>query len=247
MHFFHSTGSNAQLDKIDANTTAIGRQVAFLVPLVCNLTIEANNLWTHTQIADSTSERKDRFRAKLVAHLGYSKKCVLYKCMASAVEGDNEEIQAAHIAPAKSKIKLLASIGLTQDDVNSVKNGLMLAFGIHNEFDNLRISFVKSNPLSETLYMKIWDDTCRNTLLFEGSQRTVGEFDGAMLNLGTHQPFKRALSCQAYMAFLKFKHIPANLEAVEYGSENESSYFKERQIMKEAVIRDIRYEIEEEE
>ena len=230
---------------------AIGRHVAFLVPLVCDMTIEANNLWTNTQIADSTSAREDFFRANLTEHLGYKssgrKKRILYTCMASGVQGDNNEIEAAHIAPAKSVLKRLSSIGMNEDGVNSVRNGLLLASGIHREFDYLRISFVKSNPLSECLYMKIWDGTCSHLPVFPGSDRTIGEFDGATLNLGKHGPFKRALSFQAYMAFLKHKHIPENLEPVEYGSENESNYFNERQVMKEAVTRDMRDEVEEEE
>jgi hypothetical protein len=102
----------------------IGKQVAFLVPLVCNFVIDANNLWTNTQIADSTSEREDSFRAVLNEHLGYQKptkkKRILYKCMASGEAGNSDEIQGAHIVPAKSKLKHIFSIGMNQEDVNSV-------------------------------------------------------------------------------------------------------------------------------
>lgn len=247
-----SAGMKAIVD-IGKQGLDIGRHVAFLVPLVCDMVIEANNLWTNTQMADSTSDREDNFRANLIKKLGYKssggrkKKRILYTCMASGVEGDNNEIEAAHIVPAKSVIKRLSSIGMNEDDVNSVRNGLLLASGIHKAFDNLRISFVKSNPLSECLYMKIWDRTCCDLPVFPGSTKTIGEFDEGKLNLGGHDPFKRALSFQSYMAFLKHKHIPENLEPVEYGSENESTYFKERKLMKEAVIRDMRVEVEEEE
>jgi hypothetical protein len=104
---------------------------------------------------------------------------------------------------------------------------------------------VKSNPLSDSLYLKIWDVDCSDLPVYPGSNRIIGEFNGAKLRLGPHAPFRRALSFQAFTAFLKYKHIPTNVEPVEYGSENESDYLAKRKMMKEAVIRDIRNEIEE--
>ena len=53
--------------------------------------------------------------------------------------------------------------------------------------------------------MQIWDNRCRELPIYEGSKRKIGEFDGHVLNLGRHQPFRRALSFQAYQAYLLFK------------------------------------------
>lgn len=68
------------------------------------------------------------------------------------------------------------------------------------------------------LYVKIWDKTCRNIEVFPGAGRTIGEFDGARLNLGKHKPFRRALSYQAYISFLKCRYIPT---IEEHGSDIE--------------------------
>lgn len=222
-----------------------------LVPMVCNLMIEANNLWTNTQIADTVTDRSDEFKKDLLSHLGYDinkggRKRTLYKCMVSGVEGNGQDIQGAHIAPARSSMKRLAHIGMTPDDVNDVRNGLLLATGIHKAFDHLRLSFVKSNPLSQQLYLKIWDKSCRNVEVYPGANRTIGEFDGAKLKLAHHLPFKRALSYHAYIAYLKFSFVPTNSLPIEYGSENESEFYSERRLMKDAVIQNMKEELQDE-
>lgn len=238
---------------LDIVTKAVA-PMAKLVPLVCNLTIESNNLWTNTQIADSVTDRDEDFRKRLVSHLGYGitgkgrkrkrKEAIMYKCMVSGLEGTAEDVQAAHIVPAKSSLKKLAYIGMTSDNVSDVRNGLLLASEIHRAFDNLQVSFVKTNPLTQQLYFKIWDSSCRDITIL-GTRKNIGDLDGAELNLGCHMPFKRALSYHAYTAYLKFKFVLTHDLPVEYGSENESRYYDERKLMKEAVIRDMRDELED--
>ena len=87
--------------------------------------------------------------------------------------------------------------------------------------------------------MKIWDKTCSVIEVFSGAGRTIGEFDGAKLNLGKHKPFRRALSYHAYTAYLKFSfRLTSNDQPVEYGSYNE------RRLMKDAVIQDMKDELD---
>jgi hypothetical protein len=122
-----------------------------------------------------------------------------------------------------------------------------LATGIHKAFDHLRLSFIKSNPLSQKLYFKIWDKSCQNIEVYPGAGRTIGEFDGARLKLAHHQPFKRALSYHAYIAYLKFNFDPSNKRPEEYGSENESEYYSGRRLMRDAVIQDMKEELDSDE
>lgn len=241
-----------QIKLIGRNVKQIDSNVGKLVPMVCNLMIEANNLWTNTQIADTVTDRSEEFRKNLVEHLGYDitksgKKRVMFKCMVSGVESNGQDIEGAHIAPARSSMKRLAHIGMTPDDVNDVRNGLLLATGIHKAFDHLRLSFIKSNPLSKQLYLKIWDKSCRNIEVYPGAGRKIGEFDGAKLKLGHHEPFKRALSYHAYIAYLKFNFVPSNKLPEEYGSENESEYYSDRRLMRDAVIQDMKDELDSDE
>jgi hypothetical protein len=149
-------------------------KVAQIIPIVNKIAIDSNNLWTMTQIAESVTSRDDYFRRNLLSHLGYHKPKKgrgrkLFKCMLTREDGDSEEIVAAHIAPARSSIRKLATIGMTESDLSDVRNGLLLAKGIELAFDRLQLSFVKSNPLSENLYLHIWDDSCRNNFIYEGS------------------------------------------------------------------------------
>jgi hypothetical protein len=133
--------------------------------------------------------------------LGYGKKAKV-SCMVSKFKGYGKEVIAAHIAPCTSLVSKLKYVGLEKCDVNNVRNGLFLAFGIEKAFDKLQISFIKSNPLKDELYLHIWDDACRTTPLWEGHEQTIGNFDGSPLLLGAHKPFMRCLSYHAYQAYI---------------------------------------------
>ena len=135
---------------------------------------------------------------------------------------------------------------MTPEDANDVRNGLLLATEIHRAFDQLRLSFVKTCPLSQQLYLKIWDNSCRKIEVYPGANRTIGDFDGAKL-LANHQPFKRALFYHAYIAYLKFNFVSSNKQPEEYGSENESDYYSGRRLMKDAVIQDMKDELDSDE
>ena len=54
-----------------------------------------------------------------------------------------------------------------------------------------------------------------------------------------YKPFRRALSYQAYTAYFKSVYVSTNAEPVEYGSEN----YSERQLMQDAVFRDMKEEL----
>jgi hypothetical protein len=55
----------------------------------------------------------------------------------------------------------------------------------------------------------------------------------------------RALSYQAYDAFLNFRHqLDANTSPPSYGTDNESKYYKQRRLMKESFNRDMAEEVD---
>jgi len=168
-----------------------------ILPIIRNISLKEHNLWTPSVIS---SLRNDQFRNDLKKHLGYGKDAKV-SCMVSKFKGNGKEVIAAHIAPSSSPCKL-KYVGLEKVDVNNVRNGLFLAFGIEKAFDKLQISFIKSNPLKDVLCLHIWDDECRKTPLWFGHKQTIGDFDGSPLLLGKHDPFKRCLSYQAYQAHL---------------------------------------------
>jgi len=216
---------------------------SIIVPLVCNMAIKDNNLWTHTQIADSETRRNETYRKDLLKYLGYNpKKRMDYPCMLTGQKGNGDFVVAAHLAPARSKIKILNQIGMKESDISDPRNFLLLASNIEKAYDSLQLSFIKENALSTRLVMKIWDDTIRKNKIWPNSNLVIGSYEGRPLNLGRHKPFKRALSFQAYQAYLKFSYIENEIR-LEYGSDDQTEYAKERRLMKENVLRDIRDEI----
>jgi len=147
--------------------------------------------------------------------LKYNNDSNLPVCMASGMSGNGDQVVCAHIAPCSSKEHLLAKVGLTKDDTGSTRNGLFLSKGFELAFDRLQLSFIRDpkNPLDSSLYLKIWDDSCRSHELWAGcDDATIGEYDGWKLNLNGHEPFKRALSYQAYQAY---SNCPASEEQHE--------------------------------
>lgn len=197
---------------------------------------------------ENTPFRDDQFRTNVLTHLGYHvprKGRQIFKCMLSREDGDGDEVVVAHIVSASSSVRILNLIRMTEADVNSLRNGLLLAKNFEVAFNRLQLSFVKSNPLSQNLYLQIWDDSCRNEPIYDGSTRTIGDFEGEVLNLGSHRPFRRALSFQAYQAFLQSKDISKFEELSEDGSEKVTKYFEQQMLMKDSVLRDIQEELED--
>lgn len=109
----------------------------------------------------------------------------------------------AHNAEAKERL----SLGYNRGDIENIRNSILLCKGIEEAFDHKFISFVPTDkPFSNNRYkMHVWVDAIRSEPIYEGAAETIGSYDGADLNLtvGAHQhnPFKRALSYQAFRAF----------------------------------------------
>lgn len=119
-------------------------------------------------------------------------------------------VTLAHILARNAEAKEMLSLGFKKADVENIRNSLLICKGIEEAFDNKFVSFVPSEePFSSNRYkLHIWVDAVRDEPIFEGSNWTIGSFDGAPLNLtvGTmsHNPFKRAMSYQAFRAFKKW-------------------------------------------
>ena len=257
-------------DQIIPMVNQIVPMVNQIVPMVCNLQIEKNNLWVKSGRSSVTSSvgRDSLFRQNLLKSLGYeaaedeeqrtnkrqrrgldskeefksASDDLMPVCM---VTGAKQEVEAAHIVPVSAaKVDVLKSLSLDIKNINDVRNGLLLVRAIHRAFDALEVAFVRSNPLSVDLHLKIFNDDCRDKYIFTGSTHTIGEYDGCKLVLNGHSPYLRALSYHAYMAYLRNSHIDSPLE---YGSEEDCDFFRTRKLMRDAVISNIEREIEEEE
>jgi hypothetical protein len=173
-----------------------------MLPMMVNMSVSYHNLWTSSRVSVAGTPDHN-LRSQLKMELRYADKAnTKVKCMVSNLKGNGDQVIAAHILPCASAPVKLVKLGLKKKDLQSSRNGLFLAKELERAFDSLKISFVKSNTLREALYMKIWDDDCRKTRLWEGCKHTIGDYDGAELKLGSHEPFRQAISYQAFQAFI---------------------------------------------
>ena len=102
-----------------------------------------------TSASEHKTERGDHFKEGLLHRLGYClnnssssrNAAVVLTCMASGeASSGKDNIRAAHINED------IAKLNLNEEDIDSVRNGLLLSENIERAFDAYEISFVKHNP-----------------------------------------------------------------------------------------------------
>ena len=119
----------------------------------------------------------------------------------------NERVVLAHLLPRSADAKTMTSLGYARDDIENIRNTVLLCKGIEEAFDRKQISFVPcDNPFSNNKYkLCIWTDDVKLLPIYKGATKTIGSYEGHALNLSVgaamHNPFKRAMSFQAFRAF----------------------------------------------
>eukprot|EP01035_Chromulina_nebulosa_P031916 gene31916-42577_t len=201
------------LKKSDEQLQGLYNAFSVLVPTVMEQSFKQRRyVESKTSASEHKTERGDHFREDLLRHLGYClnnsssnrNAAVVLTCMASGEASSGmDNIRAAHIIPAKSDHLDIAKLNLTEKDIDSVRNGLLLSKNIERAFYAYEISFVKQ-PLTQLLTMQFWNphSAWKAKTLFASSSRTIGEFEGRVLDLkfkdrdGSHVPFLRGLAYQ---------------------------------------------------
>jgi HNH endonuclease len=128
------------------------------------------------------------------------------------------KLKLAHILPASADEDIKRTLQISDIDLWSFRNVLLLAVNIEMAFDRNKLSFVP-NPLRENTYvLKIWDDSVKNTLIWDGAEiskeeddNTIGYYEDKPLNLlkgnGDYlMPFKRCLSYQNFICYFISNH-----------------------------------------
>ena len=116
-------------------------------------------------------------------------------------------VTLSHLLARNAQTKERVSLGYRNTDIENIRNSILLCKGIEEAFDHKYLSFVPTDkPFSDDRYkLHIWVDAIKNEPIYEGADLTIGSFDGAPLDLTVgsfvHNPFKRALSYQAFRAF----------------------------------------------
>jgi hypothetical protein len=214
-----------------------------LIPTVMNLSFSRFNLWSHSAIT-SHGKRDNTTRGNLKKELGYSKKSKTVKCMLTGVFGNNLQVVCGHIIPCTANEAKIEHLGLRLESLNTSPNLIFWAIAIERAYECLKISFVKA-PLADEYLLKIWDDNIRMEPIWEGSNRTIGEFENAPLDLGKRVVLTRGLSFQAIQAY-NASHLDDKTIALSclYGSPGNYSYQKELSLLRSQYEKDLAREVD---
>lgn len=124
------------------------------------------------------------------------------------------KLKIAHLVPASASSEIRRILKLSDEDIWSFRNVLLLSVNVEVAFDLLKISF--SPTLRRNSYiLKIWDADVKEKLIWDNARETqvglgdhkIGHYEGKELDLimpsGTLEPFKRCLSYHEFMCFTK--------------------------------------------
>ena len=206
--------------------------------------IKSKNLWTPSVISGG---RDNKTRKNLMAKMSYGAEN-LPKCMISGISGNGNEVICGHLVPCSSPQDKLAELAISPKDVNKLENCVFWCQAFESAYENLKISFVRNDPLHDVYSLHIWDNSVRDDKLFSGRTETIGQYEGRNLDLGSHVIWKRALSYQAYQAYIYHKagctSIPVNQTL--YGSPDNPFYNYALELQKD-YLRLVQMEAEDEE
>jgi hypothetical protein len=135
-------------------------------------------------ILSTSSRRSSTFRRDLLRAQHLFTGLTAPRCQATGQLGvDTGSIRAAHIIPVSAGFPLLNFIGIAPGEIDTVRNGLLLAKNIELAFDQLRLSFLPQNELdSNSLILKIWDPAVRFMPIWPENELLIGKFEGRALD-----------------------------------------------------------------
>jgi hypothetical protein len=161
-------------------------------------------------------------------------------------------VTLSHLLPRGASNAEKVSLGYGNSDIDSIRNTILLCKGIEEAFDHKFLSFVPSEkPFSDNKYkLHIWVDNIKDNPIYEGASVTIGSFEGAPLKLqvggASHNPFRRALSYQAYRAWKTWSRSLDELPEDSDTSVYRGSYQSTRQRYIQQIARDAELDAEDE-
>lgn len=164
----------------------------------------------------SNSQRSSKFRRKVEVHYN------LNKCMITGMTGEGRTLKAAHIWPrSQSRHPELVGYRLTEEDVDSARNGLLLLATIEDAFDCKRLCFFY-NFLKMEFQLQILDPDLLEEEYAPGKK--FSELQGRALNFNgrkpTEGPFRRLLGHHTKVAI-------ANAHELEWIDETQFEGYKD--------------------
>ena len=168
-------------------------------------------------------------------------------CMISGVRGSAAQIICGHIVGvSNTDEKKLAYLQMKSTDLNEPNNLVFWARGFDEAYEKMQLSFIKSNPLRDALFLHIWDDSIREKPIYPDAVEKMGYYEGMELKSNGHVIIRRGLSYHAYLACLKHQNLDGELMRPSlYGSPGPYPFKTEADILWEQFSTAVKCETEE--
>jgi hypothetical protein len=143
----------------------------------------------------TTNSERDRFRDELFRHyynLSAAPKDTA-TCMVSGCTIASKDVTAAHIWPARARSSLASLFGLSLEDLNSYRNGILMASSLEKQFDAQRVAF-SYDFIHDMFSFHVLDPTLKNQNPKGLIETTFGCLEGRQLQHPPGKmPFRRLL------------------------------------------------------
>ena len=221
---------SASLTGLEAKIASVEKELAIFHPSL--------NPWLQTDAAsvETSPSERDKFKQELRTNYQPDEEPGQLTCMASGARLPSAKIRAAHIWPARARSALVNSwFGLSQGDLETCRNGLLLAESIEKNFDELRIAF-SYHPEDDSFKVRILDNRLRGPTQFIGEldpKTTYSSIDGKPLLLRSNckKPFRRLLAFHYANAMERVRvkgwnvvpetpHVPADEKVLNWLNEH---------------------------
>mmetsp|Transcript_53162 Transcript_53162/g.57699 ORF Transcript_53162/g.57699 Transcript_53162/m.57699 type:complete len:353 (+) Transcript_53162:180-1238(+) len=182
------------------------------------------NCWERESARTTGSKRSPSFRKDVIKYYqreNPSRNCVKCQILDEYVTHAAAEntIIAAHIWKASTRGKDLDEFGLSDNDVNSARNGLFLTKGIEDAFDNLQVCFLY-NKLTTQLFLWVADTKIRkHKIIGSDPRKKFSDVHQKPLCCPNQDamPFRRILSWHARLTLeLRKENVPVSDYTSEY-------------------------------
>lgn len=122
-------------------------------------------------------------------------------CMVLNRSYPRNQVRATHIWKASTFGDGLTEFGLKKEDVSSPQNGLLLAEGIEQAFNNKEVCFVW-NPLQQHLQLLVLNPDLMNQCVFPSRSKTFRDIHNSRLHHPPGKlPFRRLISWHASRSY----------------------------------------------
>ena len=174
---------------------------------------ESDSVKTSKTEHTSRIARSSNDRTKLLALLNINEiQCMITGIKEDVIKENNiavgNRVLLAHIIPYncnhKARHGLLQKYGLKPEDVTDPRNFLFLSDAFEKGFDKLQLSIVRDSIDELSIFrLKIFDEQCKNTPLFQGSNDIIGNYDNQTVNFYGHKVCQTSLSLHAQQAYVR--------------------------------------------